>query len=201
MSKTIPCPCGRLVPIDTSRAAERVRCPGCQALLDVPVSLQMEAPLPETVALEETLTCPSCRHQWPPETVLCVQCGYNFRTGKKLKRKYQVRDETVVLGLTWLGTYDRFTVRRDKKGRLELIRESRFLWIPFGTAVIPLKDYDAVATDYELRSDGRNQYDYFFLELQGRGRPYRIWSGGNEGHMHALVDLLKQVAGLTIKRK
>src|SRR5262249_47424324 len=163
---------------DTRHYAERARCPGCQALLDVPADLQLLAPLPETVGLEETLICPGCKKQWPAGTALCVECGYDFRTAKKVKRKYQVMDESIDLGL--FGTYTRFTLRRDQKGKLSLIRTTRFLWIPLGTWVISLKDYDAVATNYSLESNGEFEYDQFYLELWGRGRPLEIWRGTRE---------------------
>src|SRR5262249_26557323 len=138
-------------------------------LLKVPLHLRSVVP-PDTFQVEAVRVCPGCRRQWPEGTVLCTDCGHDFRTGKKVKRTYPVRDETVVAGWFFLGCHSRFTVRRDQKGHLFLIKQSFFLWIPVWTTVIDLRDYDAVVTDYKYIKHGDIQYDEFYLELHGRDR-------------------------------
>jgi|GEM_PF-4678425 len=36
---------------------------------------------------QEKITCPGCGKRLPQGSVLCVDCGYNFRTGKRLQPK------------------------------------------------------------------------------------------------------------------
>ena len=65
-----------------------------------------------------------------------------------------------------------------------------------------LKGYDTVATDYALVTHSRGQYDWYALALKGPGKkPRRIWDGRGEQGMHAVVDLLRKAAGLTVGRQ
>src|SRR5262245_43431015 len=115
MSIRFSCTCGKPLQVKDEQAGTRARCPFCRAVVSVPAGAQEE---PESLpGVVPFMTCPKCKAEWPPETVVCVGCGYNFKTGKKLKTRYKVTDQFIDLGTTWMGTYTRFAVKRDKKGR------------------------------------------------------------------------------------
>jgi hypothetical protein len=171
----------------------------CQDVLDVPGRSEEGA---GGYALESVRICPRCRKMLAGDDAICIECGHDFRTGRKLETTYDLRPRSLELGWRFLGTYSRYDVNRDRKGQPILTIRSWLLWIPLGTTTVGLKGYDSICTDYQLQHDGNREYDMFFLELQGpRKAPYRLWSGTNESSMHDLVDLLREGAGLTVTRK
>jgi hypothetical protein len=185
--------------VATEHVGKPIRCPVCQAVQTVRIPEAVPAAAPaETYQVEQVVKCPKCRKEWPPNTVVCVGCGYNFKTGEKLKTRYKVRDRYVDVGVPFLGTYTRYAVSRDADGRVKFSKNQWLLWLPVGKMSVDLNGYDSVATDYTA---GDN-CDWFYLELQGpQKRPMRLWEGSKEETMHQLVDLLKDTAGLTVKRK
>jgi hypothetical protein len=199
MSRLIQCSCGKQIQIQADDPSARIRCPVCQDVLDVPGRSEEGA---GGYALESVRICPRCRKSWPGDAAICVDCGHDFRSGKKHETTYQLRPRSLVLGLTFLGTYRLYTLQRNRKGQPTFTIKSWLLWIPLGTRTIELKDYDSVVTDWYLHDTGRSQTDVFMLELHGpRKRPWCFWRGTDERSMHALVDMLQEGAGLTVKRK
>jgi len=151
--------------------------------------------------IEAVAACPKCRKEWPEGAAVCIECGYNFRTGKKLKTKRRIEDRCLDVGRPALGWYSRYAIHADAKGRRSLVIRSWFLWIPLGTTTVDLKGYDSVVTDHKRVTTRNSRYDWFPLALKGPNKnPRQIWSGSNEGTMHALVDFLREAAGLTIGR-
>ena len=71
--------------------------------------------------LAEPIQCPSCRHGVPKDAVLCINCGHNFRTGKKHRRKV---DEWEVANNSGGINY---RIRRDERGHWTLTLETRIL--------------------------------------------------------------------------
>jgi hypothetical protein len=139
---------------------------------------------------------------WPDKTAVCTECGHDFRSGKKLRTSYDLRDRNVELGCPFLGTYSLYSIQINRKNQRTLVIKQWFLWIPVYRKLVELKDYDSIFTDWSFQDDGDSRSDLFTLELQGpMRRPNRIWQGQNEQSMHVLIDLLKEAAGLTIKRK
>ena len=213
MAIKLRCPCGELLQ-SADNSVATVRCPACQTLLRIPVAARPTVappkataatppPLPgsNTYAVESVRRCPECRKEWLQKTVLCVECGYDFRTGRRRKRAYHAREDSIEVGAPSIGSYTRCTVRRDGEGTLALIIQSWLLWVSTGTTTIPLRDYDAVATDYQLQYGDHQNFDMYYLELQGPCvSPRQFWSGGRESEMHALVDLLQKRAGLMVRR-
>jgi hypothetical protein len=180
-------------------AGKRVRCPACAALVAVP-----DTPVPASAdavyGVEHSRKCPRCLRVWPGETVLCVECGWNFRTGKREKTTCAVSDRHVDFGIPFLGICTRVAVHRGEEGELTLTRTRRVLFIPLGTSVLDLDGYEAVVTDY-VRG-GEDNSDLFYLELRGKDkRTVRIYDGGDEGTMKAIVDMLREVAHLRVERK
>jgi hypothetical protein len=67
-------------------AGTKLRCPRCNTMFVVPPE---PAPAAEagTIGLvpETESSCPECKAVLPPRAVLCVNCGFDLRTGKKLE--------------------------------------------------------------------------------------------------------------------
>lgn len=86
------CECGKSVAAPDQFAGKRVKCPGCGKAIVVPRPAAKHAAnditdLFDEVDLTESETgrrCPMCRRDLQPEDVICVACGYNTETGKKI---------------------------------------------------------------------------------------------------------------------
>ena len=103
------CQCGQVLGVKEEFAGKMVKCPKCQAALRVPQPQAAAAgqagaagksgqgaaggplgggldDLFEDVGLkharDKAPTCPSCRAVVQPNAVLCVNCGFDFRTGE-----------------------------------------------------------------------------------------------------------------------
>ncbi len=107
----VQCPCGRSVAHNPSLAGKTVKCPGCGQPLGIPVRQQMDrvsgppqgtvtgiAPGKPAGGLDDLLDeiglsdgsgdrCPNCRAEMPEDAVVCVQCGFNVRAGRKMDTK------------------------------------------------------------------------------------------------------------------
>ena len=88
---------------------KQTRCPNCQSIIPIPVSMQsitesslappipVHAPPPvdPPLGLTEELppqvpqynVCPECHTPLEAEAILCIQCGFNRKTGKRLSTK------------------------------------------------------------------------------------------------------------------
>lgn len=197
MPITIECSCGKRFQVADDRAGHKVRCSVCQEVVRVPGRAE------EVVAgyaVEEVRKCPKCKQRWPGETVLCVACGYNFETGRTVEQSFDIVNRVVDIGLRWLGSYTRFHFFRNRKGTVTLTISKKFLFIPAGSRVIDLRGYNAVLTDCAVGGD--ESPDVYYLYLAGpRKQETRILRTTSEEGMHEIVDLLKELAGLTIQRR
>jgi len=104
------CSCGKRLAVAASAAGRKVKCPACGEVLRVPqapttgarvpsapkasntslleeLAQQEKAARPLTPAAPRTAgsECPNCRSALPVGAVLCVACGYNTKTGQKVK--------------------------------------------------------------------------------------------------------------------
>jgi hypothetical protein len=88
--------CGRRLQVSETYRGQRTKCPVCNSISVVPGTpehVRVARPAdPRHLALddEDTLgvveegpTCPECRVVLPPGGVLCVHCGYDFRTRRR----------------------------------------------------------------------------------------------------------------------
>jgi hypothetical protein len=190
------CSCGKQVQALDELAGRRVRCPACQGLVRLPGEPQGQA----GYGIEKARKCPGCKREWPVDTVLCIDCGHNFETGRKLRTKYNVPDRVLDVGASWLGPYARYRVFRNERGRACLNVSRTFLFLPLGSATYDLSDYRAVLTDFAAGDD--DSPDTFYLELEGRGeRAVRIFRSSDEEKFKELTDLLAQAGRIEIKRK
>lgn len=99
-------------------AGKQVKCPGCQTVLLLPGG--PAAPAAEPHPMDELLSeeipghrkgpagpsqikCPGCGTPVSQDAILCVDCGYNFRTGRKIvpdtpserRSRYEARDDAM----------------------------------------------------------------------------------------------------------
>ena len=94
----LKCQCGKRLKAAENLAGRRVKCPGCGRILQVPNSAapkvrpatRVERPQSPPAQAASSgpprlSLCPSCSKPLAPEAALCTECGYNLKTGKKLK--------------------------------------------------------------------------------------------------------------------
>jgi len=86
MSIKFQCECGKRLTAKDGSEGKRAKCPACQRVMTVPAGLRIEGD--EGVALASDApsapqgeVCPSCGKPLPMEAVLCVQCGFDRRSG------------------------------------------------------------------------------------------------------------------------
>ena len=90
------CACGASFSARDDLAGRTVACPKCKQPLTIPRPQAAAAPAPHANADlfdglglkardESVARCPSCSAEMPPNAVLCVKCGYNVKTGKKMQ--------------------------------------------------------------------------------------------------------------------
>jgi hypothetical protein len=83
MPITVACNCGKRFRVRDEHAGKRGKCPSCGAAVTIPAP-GAEAPQSGARA------CPACARPLAPEAVLCVNCGYDTRAGKKLSVRTSV---------------------------------------------------------------------------------------------------------------
>lgn len=80
--------CGHSVAVATAHAGKRGKCPKCGGIIEIPAaaaeSPRAEPPVSTPAAAPPQHTCPSCQATLKPAAVICVNCGLDLRTGKKL---------------------------------------------------------------------------------------------------------------------
>lgn len=192
MAIRVQCSCGRRLLAEDEQAGTQVRCPACQAVVAVPEG--------GSYGVEKVRRCPGCKHEWPVETVVCIDCGYNFDTGRKMRTKYKLVERTLDVGFAWTGSYWRYRVFRDGRGRPRLNVTRKMFFLPLRNSTYDLSTFRAVLTDF-VAGDGENP-DVFTLYLDGPGkRPVRIFCASGEEKMKELLDLVAQAGRLEIRRR
>jgi hypothetical protein len=139
---TIPAPvsevectgCGQSLKVAAGMPGESVRCPNCREPVTVPseerprVKLKGEGvppPLPVAAAAGAgAAECPSCHAPVMAEAVICVQCGLNLQTGKKMTAG------TV--------TASREEIREQKESRQKLIKNIVLIVVVVGILAFAL---------------------------------------------------------------
>lgn len=89
----VTCPNGHKMRVKEEHAGKRVACPKCKAPFRIPALDEIESDLPPPGLLEDrpakpspgAKPCPSCGASLPPDSVLCVDCGFDLRTGESLQ--------------------------------------------------------------------------------------------------------------------
>jgi len=102
--------CDKKIGVRAEYAGKKAKCPGCQSVLRVPAGdttqsqdalepypLQGETDLEEVddeIVQDLARLCPSCRSKQPDGAVVCMACGTELNTGKKLKTVVQTAPES-----------------------------------------------------------------------------------------------------------
>jgi hypothetical protein len=96
----VKCVCQQQFDAPDQYAGKTVKCPKCAAPIHIPrpAAVAKAAPAPPSamaslldeagVKQRSATGCPSCGTPFPPDAVLCVECGYNFRTNRKMETQF-----------------------------------------------------------------------------------------------------------------
>lgn len=96
MAIHVICPNGHELHVDEKYAGKRGRCPKCQGIVVIPHPGESSSEVADSSADDERLSkratkkCPSCERPLSKKAVLCVNCGFDLRTGTvfvKARRK------------------------------------------------------------------------------------------------------------------
>jgi hypothetical protein len=196
MAIQVQCSCGKRLKAADDLAGRTMRCPSCQGMVDVPGDAAEAA----GYGVEQVRKCPGCKREWPIATVVCVDCGHNFETGRKMRTSYRVADRVLDHGMVWLGTYTRYRVFRSERGKPFLTVSRKLLFLPLGSSTYDLSAYRSILTDFVAGHD--ESPDVFYLQLDGPGkRPVTIFRSSDEVGMKDLIDMVAQAGHLEVKRK
>jgi phage FluMu protein Com len=82
--------CGKVLAADDQHAGKQGKCPQCAGVFTIPTAPAGEETNAEADQVDQGTVesgpkaCPSCGAAADAEAVICVSCGYNFKTGKQL---------------------------------------------------------------------------------------------------------------------
>ena len=98
MAIRFQCPtpgCGKQLQAREDMEGKNAKCPGCGKAVMVPFALpdspppepNRPAPLPEALTpADDSKSCPGCQATLATRAVICIECGYDFRTGKRIEK-------------------------------------------------------------------------------------------------------------------
>ncbi|MBN2474901.1 MAG: hypothetical protein JXB62_09865 [Pirellulales bacterium] len=78
----LQCVCGERLVAKQESAGKAAQCPSCGVRFRIPQSTM--AALLDEEGVTTPKKCPDCM---PPGAVVCIDCGYNKRLGRKMKTK------------------------------------------------------------------------------------------------------------------
>jgi hypothetical protein len=193
MAIRVECECGKTFQVADEQEGRKVRCPACQDLVAVPG----EPDEVRTYYLEKKTFCPKCRREWPDGTELCVNCGHDFRTGKKVKPRYdpEVR-ELVQTGVVWLGCW-RLFAERTAGGKLLLFERQWLFGIPlWKRACCNLTKCDRLIVVFFGVAYDTREYESVAIYAEGpRQKRILVTSGQwNPPIVDAIIQHLKEMA-------
>ena len=77
------CPhCGQSLEGPEEMAGQTIECPACQQSFAIPGAPRAAPAAPAAPA------CPACQAAMEPGAVLCLQCGFHSKLGKKIDTKF-----------------------------------------------------------------------------------------------------------------
>ncbi|NQT94221.1 MAG: hypothetical protein HQ559_15785 [Lentisphaerae bacterium] len=76
--------CGQTLEAPPEMAGDLVVCPACEAEIRVPAAENVDQPAAGVASGDAGGACPECGVGMDPDAVLCVQCGYHLKLGKKI---------------------------------------------------------------------------------------------------------------------
>lgn len=138
MLLTLRCPgCEHPIEVQEPFRAANVVCPHCHCA--VPVQAL------GSYTVDQGKPCPICRTECESAAVLCIQCGYDFRTGRQFQKEVRVRpcSSSWLSGLLPLGIYTAGQLDREPDGTVTLIVTEYYFFMQLARHEIDLKDYPA----------------------------------------------------------
>ncbi|GEM_PF-6721672 len=85
---SLQCGCGRQINVQDSLAGKRIKCPQCQAVVQVPHSSEaIQEGGAVGLSPSDDKKCPGCNKLMLKEAVVCIHCGLNVKTGQRLQTK------------------------------------------------------------------------------------------------------------------
>ena len=72
MAITFECTCGQLLEVENEHAGNQAKCPRCGESVAIPSTE------------EEESKCPGCGKPMEYDAVICMECGFNRKTGRQL---------------------------------------------------------------------------------------------------------------------
>src|SRR5262245_12436242 len=85
MAIALQCKCGQQLQVQEEHSGKQVQCPVCQAVMVVSAPEVFAA----AAVTSEFRHCPDCGNRLPREAVVCVNCGLDFQTGRRLKTTFK----------------------------------------------------------------------------------------------------------------
>ena len=110
MKLKLKCTCGAVFAVDAIHAGKKVKCPTCETIVTIPAAPAQPEPVvpqpepepePPSPDLEDAhmeegpQLCPSCDKAVDASAVICINCGYNFKTGQQLHTTVEEAPEEV----------------------------------------------------------------------------------------------------------
>ncbi len=73
MAITFKCTCGQLLEVEDEHAGKQAKCPKCGESVTIPSTEEEEEP-----------KCPGCGKPMEYDAIVCMECGFNRKTGRQL---------------------------------------------------------------------------------------------------------------------
>ena len=128
MSITFNCTCGQKLEVDDEHAGKQPKCPRCGTSITIP------SPTPEENV------CPACENPMEHDAVICIECGFNKKTGRQVAAVYDAREDTQdESGAAPPVSRVRQITRRARRGEEEIPEESPVFSSFAKSFVFPLK--------------------------------------------------------------
>lgn len=99
--------CGQEFDVPADQAGRTVKCVRCEAAVAVPfLDAEVSEPTPKLRIKRDTpigggpiKTCPQCSTKADADAAICVSCGFDFRTGRKLQEAGKSSHALVLVGV------------------------------------------------------------------------------------------------------
>ena len=86
--RAFQCQCGKTFNWTPEKAGKHAPCPGCKQTITIPQQQHTFEHNPQPTIPVPNL-CPACENPLQPNAVICIECGYNTKTGKQLTTKVE----------------------------------------------------------------------------------------------------------------
>lgn len=174
----LTCSCGRTYQVPPTKAGRKLQCKRCGAVSRIPhpdsddvfvVPFQVteeaaEQPLDLAVA-EETHRCPSCGTTDDMSVVICVRCGYDWRTGNRIEESAQLGHDVD----------EALAEEAAVASALQVIRWGLVCLSPLGVALGPVTLLKSLTAENALRRDAPELQGLAVARLQAAGG-FVIWT-------------------------